>query len=404
MKKLIFIFFAFLSLNNSAQVNTAQIREDFNILIQNIANYYIYFEDKNIDINCIKEKYDSKIDNIKSKDETVLFFEYLLDEFYDSHMMLNTSIKASYRLHSPIYVALNNNKIHIKNVWSTQVESLEHQIIGAEVLKINNIDFQKAIGDFPTQCSNKKNLEVREWIANKIISGRYNESRFLTLKLLDNSIVSLDIDKIKIKKETELLSSEVKNNIGIIRFHNSLGENSLIHQFDEKLNDLFNTKGLIIDLRNTVGGGNTYVARGIMGRFIDEELPYQKHVKNEKYGNNPAVIRSWIEYVTPRGKQYKKPIIVLVGRWTGSMGEGFAIGLDAMKRAKIVGTEMERLAGSMQGVPFKHQKYQYRIATEKLYHINGIAREKYVPWYYVHQKDVTKDEVLEKAFILINNN
>ena len=223
MKKIIFVLFAFLSLNSIAQVNTAKIREDFNILIQNIANYYVYFEDKNVSINCIKEKYDSKIDNIKTKDETVLFFEYLLDEFYDSHMMLNTSIRDSYRLHSPIYVTLKNNKICIKNVWSTQIKNFENQIIGAEVLKINGIDFQKAISDFPTECSNKNNLEVREWIANKIISGRYNESRVLTLKLVDNSIISLDIDKIKINKETELLSSAVKNNIGIIRFHNSLG-------------------------------------------------------------------------------------------------------------------------------------------------------------------------------------
>jgi carboxyl-terminal processing protease len=74
-----------------------------------------------------------------------------------------------------------------------------------------------------------------------------------------------------------------------------------------------------------------------------------------------------------------------------------------MKRAKIVGTEMERLAGSMQGVPFKYQKYQYRIATEKLFHINDIAREKYVPWYYVNQTNLKKDVILEKAFALLQS-
>lgn len=401
MKKIIYIFFAFFTFNIVAQVNTQEIREDFNIMVQNLSNYYIYFGDKNIDINCIKEKYGEKIDNIKTNDETVLFFEYLLDEFYDSHLMLNTSIKSSFRLYSPIYVELKKDKIFIKNIWKTQIENFEIPIIGAEVLKINDIDFQEAINNFPTQCSNKNNAKVREWITNKIISGRYNESRVLTLKLVDNSVINLDIDKIQVKKETQLLSSYQKENIGVIRLHNSLGDNSLIEKFDEELNNLFDTKGLIIDLRNTVGGGNTYVAKGIMGRFIDSDLAYQKHFTKEKYGSNPTVVRSYIEYVSPRGKHYKKPIIVLVGRWTGSMGEGFAIGLDGMKRAKIVGTEMERLAGSMEGISFKYQKYQYRIATEKLFHINGLEREKFVPWYYVNQTNLKKDVVLEKAFTLL---
>jgi carboxyl-terminal processing protease len=39
--------------------------------------------------------------------------------------------------------------------------------------------------------------------------------------------------------------------------------------------------------------------------------------------------------------------VVLVGRWTASMGEGMAIGLDAMKRATIVGTRMAGLNGAV---------------------------------------------------------
>ncbi len=56
-------------------------------------------------------------------------------------------------------------------------------------------------------------------------------------------------------------------NIGIITINNSLGKNTLITEFDKALNSLIATEGLIIDLRNTVSGGNSYVARGIMGRI-----------------------------------------------------------------------------------------------------------------------------------------
>ena len=209
------------------------------------------------------------------------------------------------------------------------------------------------------------------------------------------------MDKLKLKQNSELLKSTIENGIGIIRVNNSLGNNSLINEFDETLGKLMNTKGLIIDLRNTVDGGNSYVARGIMSRFINETKPYQKHWTKEKYDGNPMVVRSWIEYVSPRKEQYKQPVVILVGRWTGSMGEGLAIGFEGMERAEIVGSEMERLAGEMSGFSFKNQSFGYRLSTAKLFHINGTPREKYLPTNYVVQTTTEKDETFEKGIELI---
>jgi len=209
------------------------------------------------------------------------------------------------------------------------------------------------------------------------------------------------LDKLKLKQNTELLESRIENEFGIIRINNSLGNNNLIREFDKTLDELMKTQGLIIDLRNTVDGGNTYVARGIMGRFIGKQKPYQKHWTTEQYDGNSVVERSWVEYVSPRKKQYKKPVIILVGRWTGSMGEGLAIGFEGMERAQIVGTEMERLAGEMNGFSFRHQNFGYRLSTAKLFHINGTPREKYIPTNYVKQVTTVKDEILEKGIEII---
>ena len=288
-------------------------------------------------------------------------------------------------------------------MWQSQIKILDQEIIGAEILKINRIDFKHAIDNFPTHCNNKNSEEVREWICNKILAGRYNELRLLTLKLSNGNIIDFDLDKIKYQKNDYLLTSEKINNIGIIRINNSLGNNDLIAKFDQVLDSVLNTKGLIIDLRNTVDGGNSYVARGIMGRFINEPKSYQKHLMIESYDNNPDVERTWIEYVSPRLVQYSEPVIVLVGRWTGSMGEGLAVGFDGMGRATVVGSEMERLAGEINGFSFKHQPYGYRISTAKIFHINGTPREKYVPKNYVEQTTVRRDETLEKGIELIEN-
>ncbi len=317
-----------------------------------------------------------------------------MDEFYDSHLILNTNRNSSYRLYSPVYASLSNNTFKISSVWQSQLEVIDENIIDAEIVKFNGVDFNKTINNFPTRCQDKNNPEIRQWLANKVLAGRYNQPRVLTLKLSNNKTIEFDLDKLKLKDNQSLLDSRVVDDIGIIRTNNSLGNNDLVTAFDKALDGLFETKGLIVDLRNTVDGGNSYVARGIMSRFISTDKPYQKHWTIEQYGNNPEVIRTWFEYVSPRSKTYTKPIVVLVGHWTGSMGEGLAIGLEGIGRAQIIGTEMERLAGEVNGFNFIHQKYGFRLSTSKLFHINGTPREKYIPRHYVKQTQLDSDETL----------
>lgn len=406
MKKLIFTFITLLifssvySQENSIDHN--KIKEDLNEILNDISNNYVYLKDKGVDLNCIKEYYTNEIKNIRTEEETVLFFEYLLDEFYDNHITLRTNRNSSFRLFAPIYAIIKNGKPIISNVWQTQIENLTENIIGAEILEFNGTNFSKAIKDFPTHCNDKENAQTKEWITNKILAGRYNEPRILTLKLSNNEKIKFDLDIIKIKTDNGLLPAKTINQIGIIRINNSLGNDNLVSEFDKVLKELSNTKGLIIDLRNTIFGGDSYEARGIMSRFITEPRPYQKHSYVAKSENNPDVERSWIEYVSPRLETYKKPVVILVGRWTGSMGEGLAIGFEGMGRGEIVGTEMRRLAGEVYDFGFKHQWYGYKLSTAKLHHVNGTIREEYVPTNYIKQSTIEKDETLEKGIDLIN--
>jgi hypothetical protein len=384
------------------KIDQNKIKEDLNEIITDISNNYIYLEEKNIDLNCIQEYYEKQIQNIKTEEETVLFFEYLLDEFYDNHLTLRTNRKSSFRLFAPIYTTIENGKPIITDIWQTQINNLNRNIIGAEILKFNGIEFQQVIKDFPTHCNDKTLPETKEWIANKILAGRYNEPRILSLKLPNNKEIEYDLDSIKLINNNNLLTSKTVNDIGIIRINNSLGNDNLVSEFDKTLDGLSNTKGLIIDLRNTIFGGDSYEARGLMSRFIKEPKPYQKHSFIAKSENNPDVERSWIEYVSPRLEQYENPVIILVGRWTGSMGEGLAIGFEGMERAEIVGSEMRRLAGEVYDFGFKHQRYGYKLSTAKLYHVNGTIREKYIPTNYVKQTTTEKDETLERGIELIN--
>ncbi|WP_298369332.1 S41 family peptidase [uncultured Lutibacter sp.] len=398
----IFLFNLTYANSQESKIDHNKIKEDLNKIITDISHNYVYLQEKNVDLNCVQEYYEKQIPNIKTEEETVLFFEYLLNEFYDNHLTLKTNTNSSFRLFAPIYTTIKNGKLIVTNIWQTQIESSNQNIIGAEIIKFNGIEFEQVIKDFPTHCNDKSLPETREWIANKILAGRYNEPRILSLKLPNKKEIEYNLDNIKLKENNSLLSSKTINKIGIIKINNSLGNDNLVSEFDKTLNELLNTKGLIIDLRNTIFGGDSYEARGIMSRFIKDPKPYQKHSFIEKSENNPNIKRSWVEFVIPRLEQYEKPVIILVGRWTGSMGEGLAIGFEGMGRAEIVGSEMRRLAGEVYDFSFLHQKYGYKLSTAKLYHINGTIREKYIPTNYVKQTATEKDETLEKGIKLIN--
>jgi hypothetical protein len=86
MKKHILIFLIVI-LNFScvysqkSEINHSQIKEDLYQMLNDISQYYAYQKDKNVDLNCLLEYYESQIPNIKTEEETVLFFEYILDEF-----------------------------------------------------------------------------------------------------------------------------------------------------------------------------------------------------------------------------------------------------------------------------------------------------------------------------------
>jgi carboxyl-terminal processing protease len=86
-----------------------------------------------------------------------------------------------------------------------------------------------------------------------------------------------------------------------------------------------------------------------------------------------------VEWVSPRGQHFLKPMVVLVGPWTGSMGEGLAIGLNAARGAPVLGQPMARLLGALDQTTLAHSGIVVRVPAEKLSHIDGTPREDFVP-------------------------
>ena len=366
-----------------------QYEEDFDYLWQSISDDYAYFDQKQTDWNKVREVYRPQLTTLRTRNDFVTLLESVLEELYDFHTHLNTNTAASPRLvpsGADIWAEWIGDKAIVTEVRPESPAEKAGVTTGMEIVSINGVAIAEAVNRRVGRSLHPADKAAKDWALRTLLAGRHNEKR--SIEVISNgqrSVLAIDNHPVPDSPATKPLLEyrQMENDLGYIRINNSLGDTDLIKQFDLSLTALRSTRGLILDLRDTPSGGNTTVARGVMGRFIGRDVPYQKHsipAEERQYGTR----RSWIELVSPRGEfVYRAPLVVLVNHWTGSMGEGIAIGMDGMKRATIVGTEMARLAGATSGIKLPNTGIGVTFPTEKLFHTNGVPREKFVPPVYV---------------------
>jgi carboxyl-terminal processing protease len=102
--------------------------------------------------------------------------------------------------------------------------------------------------------------------------------------------------------------------------------------------------------------------------------------------------RHWVEYVSPRKKTYKGNVYILVGHWTGSMGEGIAIGFDALDRATVIGTPMAGLLGAISNFRLTETKIGFNFRLKDCIISTEYQERNLFPRFY---KNI--EETLEKA-------
>jgi carboxyl-terminal processing protease len=183
----------------------------------------------------------------------------------------------------------------------------------------------------------------------------------------------------------------------VIRIENSLGNNETIKAFAAALDQAKGTNRLVIDLRNTPSGGNTTVARGILGHFIDREHPYQVHVvpaEQRQFG----VPRKFVEYVLPIAPRYRGKVIVLGGHWTGSMGEGLMIGFEAIG-VRTAGSRLAHLLGALFNEQLEVSGARVDLGEEQLFDVRGKPREDFVPDLHDEREEGhgSRDALLDRA-------
>jgi C-terminal processing protease CtpA/Prc len=376
-------------------------QKDFYEFWTDVKDNYAYLEIQGIDWDKVKEIYRPMTDTIQNRDGFIRFLETIINELHNGHISLNTNLNTSNRIipsGSDIFLNKKGNAYFIADIRKNHPSELCGLKPGLQVIKFNGGKIDSLFTNFLPKYTKVYNDEMYEYALNMMFAGTHDKKRVITVleKRLEKNYFP---DEFKMPNQSSnLLEFKIiKSNIGYIKINNSLFDNDLIPAFDAALDSLHNTDKLIIDLTETPSGGNSAVARAIMGRFIEKEMPYQKH---EAFETTYKIRRSWIEYVTPRKSIYIKEVFIMVGHWTGSMGEGIAIGFDGIGKAKIIGTKMAGLLGAIEGFRLSQTDIGFQIPTERLYHVNGTPREDYRPQYIENNIYDTWEKVNE----LINMN
>ncbi|MEP7327691.1 MAG: S41 family peptidase [Betaproteobacteria bacterium] len=355
--------------------------DDFDVFCRFVADDYAYFDSKTTQWDKACAALRPQAERATDRNTLIPILESALAELYDAHAHVGASIRTSPRLvptGAELWVEWEVDAAIIREIREGSPAFIAGVRPGMRIVAIDGQPIAEALRERQPHFLRAPDAAARSWTLQSVVAGRQNgEPVRLTIEAGGTTRV-IDYVPANDRASAPLSARRLDVGIVVIRFNNSLGDDATVAAFDAQVDAFKDARGLILDLRDTPSGGTSMVARGIMSRLIGAAAPYQVHELIAE-ARASGIRRRWIEYVMPRGQRFAAPVVVLVGRWTSSMGEGLAIGLNAVRGAPVIGTPMAHLLGALEEIKLPRSGLVVRIPTEQLFHVDGTPREAFVP-------------------------
>jgi len=375
---------------------------DYEWFWQRIHDDYVYLADKSTDWDAAHRVYLAQAETASTRRGFLGVIERSIDELYDQHVGARVHAPSSPRLVPTgldVWAEWRDGRAVVTQLRSGFAAEAAGLVPGAEITAINGVPIrQAAIRRLGVTVSTSDSAAL-QWALLSALAGRHDTPRRLTFRVgtaREKTIVVDTAGRQSVDAPDPTPSVEwrmIDRDIGYVRV-NDLIDTAAVTAFDRALDSVRTTRALVLDLRNTPSGGSTAVAEPMMGRFIASRLPYQLALANDGH--------TFAHLVSPRGPwTYRQPVVVLVGRWTGSMGEGMAIGFDGMHRATVIGSRMAGLAGAVKEVHLPCSGFTIGFPSVRLLHVNGTPRETFLPQVIIEPSTMGSDRALDAALRLI---
>lgn len=354
-----------------ASPQEADFLRDFDNLWQAILDKYCFFHEKNTDWDAVRRLYRPQIQTATSSVEFAKLINRVLIELYDAHTRIKNLPADGPR--GPYFDLWVEPISEVSAVVTSVREGSAAEdagVLSNDVIHaVDNIPLQTAAAEFLPRCLLRPDPAATAYAFNVAVSGRRAQPRTLSIVRDGGDRREIRIPVKSVPKLPDVESRILDDGIGYIVIR-SFADSEVIAAFDRALFKLRDTQSLIIDVRQN-GGGDTAVARPIMGRFISEKKPYARMRRREGVG----LSEPWTEFVKNRGPfTYRAPVIVLTSRWSASMAEGFPMGMRAIGRGLIVGTPMMRLGAAVVPIKLESTGLELQYSAEPVYDIQDKPR------------------------------
>lgn len=351
--------------------NDVTAAEDFDELWRTLGERYCFFGDKTVDWNRVRARYRPlaiAAGDLPAFSDVV---RQVLGELYDAHTHLSDPAEGAPRW--PMYDLLveaapsGARIVDIKDGSAAQAAGLA---IGDVIRGVGGTPVVVRAAQLGPKCLSRPDPSAQAYALNCAVSGLRGQPRRLDVTpAAGGAPHSVDLPLSTTPQEPDVSSRRIDNRIGLIRI-SSFGNLGSVDQVDQALLALRDTDGLILDVRRN-GGGDTAVAKPIMGRFITQARPYA-HMRRRQ---GAGLSQPWTELVEPRGPfSYAAPVVVLCDHWSGSMAEGFPMGMRGIGRARVVGTPMMGLGAAVFSIHLDRTGVSAQYSGEPVYDVAGAPR------------------------------
>ena len=279
------------------------------------AEKYPYVEYKNIDLSEIQKETSKELKTVKSDKDFGLLVRKMFQKFHDGHLFVHIPSKSDKK--DKVYVDTGIKPVNIKEkcfikkiLPNSPAEKLGLKP-GMQIIEIND-------------------EEVNSWGRN--LYGMGGDT--LTLCIIDfdenEKVIKIKLPEKRWKKPSPVITHKhLSEGYGYINIKwMKVDMFSFVPSFDKALKNLWNTKGLIIDIRDNPGGA-IILTDQLLGRFTKQKVNYGGII------NRQGTFSSL--YVMPRYPIYEHPVIILINRRNYSAADFFAYAASHLDRIRLVG-------------------------------------------------------------------
>jgi membrane-associated protease RseP (regulator of RpoE activity) len=248
----------------------------------------------------MSDKLRAEAEAVDTQPELVRYAERALMALADHHAITGASLADSWALvpsYSDLWIEPDFTISAVREGSPAERAGVH---AGDRLVAVGEVPIAQAVELFWADLGLPVSAERAGFAARVLAAGRRNAQRHLTVAR-GGELRQLELPNLYFMQlfDRSVLGASEQDGSLVIAFNDSLGHDVTITAFDIVMERARPGQPVVLDLTDTASGGNTSVARAIMGWFIDKPTNYQVHSLPAEE-RQTGIARQWIEQVLPR--------------------------------------------------------------------------------------------------------